>query len=186
MSSPDPVAMARRIALQHPGATLGCPACDASLTASNLDRHLGKVHPDVLSPAPTAWRGVGRVFRGHLALRDGHLELRRPLGLDRRVALPAAVTVGGARTTRADVIDVSLDVPTPRMHEERAGVYLQVGTGRRSIAVRCPSGGGVRRHWSGWQQGPRRRRWHITLAAPDFAALQYALAEVGMLQLRTA
>lgn len=184
MSAPDPVATARRLAQQHPDATLGCPGCDASVKASNLDHHLGKVHPGLPSPAPTAWRGVGRLFRSHLALRDGRLELHRPLGRDRRVALPADVTLGGARATRADVIDVGLDLPNPGTHEERAGVYLQVGTGRRSIAVRCPSGGGVRRHWSGWQQGPRRRRWHITLAAAEFAALQYALAEVGMLQLR--
>lgn len=39
------VAIARSLAAAHPSATLPCPECSAIVNASNLVRHLGKVHP---------------------------------------------------------------------------------------------------------------------------------------------
>lgn len=43
---------ARTLAAAHPGATLPCPACAASLQAANLDKHLTKVHAALLNGAP--------------------------------------------------------------------------------------------------------------------------------------
>jgi hypothetical protein len=61
------VAIARSLAAAHPNAVLPCPACPASVNASNLEQHLGKVHPTALqqsSPAgPVQLIGVDRHIR---------------------------------------------------------------------------------------------------------------------------
>jgi len=51
--------------------------------------------------------------------------------------------------------------------------------------VRCKENTGFRKTWTGWQQAPRSRRWHITLDPADFVALQYSLYEIGVLALRS-
>ena len=63
----------------------------------------------------------------------------------------------------------------------RAGAYLRVADGHRSITVGCPHGAGIRKHWNGWTAGPRRKWWDVDLSAPAFVELQYALAAAGLL-----
>jgi hypothetical protein len=48
------VAIARSLAAAHPSATLPCPACEATVNAGNLERHLGKVHATALQASPVA------------------------------------------------------------------------------------------------------------------------------------
>ena len=181
----DPISIARQLAREHPDGQLGCPSCDASLKAANLDRHLGKVHGDGSGSTNDAgaWRGTERVKRGRLSLEGSALVLRRALRRRRSVPLPAPVAAGGARVRSGGVHSSTHDYITETI-DESAGTYLRIGGGRRSIVVRCRSGGGVHKHWRGWVQGPLTRRWHITLSAADFAALQYVLADHGVLQLR--
>src|SRR5690606_32638055 len=101
------------------------------------------------------------------------------------VGLPAPVTIGGLTKRTMDPVDGRSDGNIPGM-ELKAGTYLQVGEGRRSVVVRCATAGGARKCWSGWQSGPRRRRWHVTVSPAELAALQYDLAERGLLALRSA
>lgn len=131
----------------------------------------------------TVWCGTDRLRRGRLQLEGSEFALSRALRRRRSVRLPAPVSAGGARTRRGGVHSSTHDYITDSV-DESAGTYLRVGDGRRSIVVRCPSGGGFRKHWQGWEQGPVARRWHLTLSAADFAALQYVLADLGMLRLR--
>ena len=62
MSTPAAIASAKAIASKNPDRRIACPVCAAELKASNLQKHLDKVHD---SPADTesgeaAWRGVDR------------------------------------------------------------------------------------------------------------------------------
>lgn len=66
------------------------------------------------------------------------------------------------------------------------GTYLRLARRRRAITVGCATSTELRKHWSGWTKGPRRKRWDVTLSAPDFVALQYALADQAVLVAPTA
>ncbi len=238
--SDGPLAIARRFAAAHPGATLPCPACAAAVNAVNLDRHLKKVHPDpatldratrvawlgperlVLRPLviipvlfvagvitwswrsdqlPRPWFLVAagvvavslllsglavadvRLFRGRLSVDGAAVRLRHTFGLaTRTLHCVDRVEVGAAYrlvsdSTNLDIGSGSSEVP--------AGAFLRLFDGRRSITVHCRTGGSVRKSWTGWQPGRRRRRWDVTLGAADFVGLQYALAEAGRLQIRS-
>ena len=60
----DTLEIARRLARENPGATLPCPLCAASVGATNLEKHLGKVHPNNAStPLSASWSGRDRKMR---------------------------------------------------------------------------------------------------------------------------
>jgi hypothetical protein len=131
---------------------------------------------------------VGRLLRrtdraqARLAVTDREVVLRHRVGTGTaRVRLPARVETGtlvrhhgasGGGEGSGDVTEA---------HDERVGSYLRVGTGRRAITVGCTNGTRMRKHWAGWESGPTRRRWDVTLAPAEFVAFQYALAQVGVL-----
>lgn len=119
-------------------------------------------------------------FRARLSVKDGEVRVRQRLGTRAvRVALPAPVEVGTLFVRRRadghhqDGDGASIDV--------RTGAYLRIGTGRRAITVGCPTATGLRKHWTGWSSGPRRKWWDVNLDAPSFVELQYALAGGGVL-----
>lgn len=127
------------------------------------------------------------VFRGRLSLRGDGVRLRHTLGLfTRTLRTVDRIECGSAYRTRPDSTASMTSHPdvNPPGIEERAGVYLRLFDGRRSITVHCRNNTGLRKTWTGWQPGPRRRRWSITLRPADFVGLQYALAASGRLQLR--
>jgi hypothetical protein len=122
-------------------------------------------------------------FRARLTLTDGGARLRHTLGLRRRNIGPvqrletgAAYKVVPAPGT-AGYHDVYAGV------DQRAGSYLRLRGRRNSITVRSRNSQ-LRTSWTGWHPAKRRRRWDITLTDGDFAALQYSLAEPGLLRPR--
>lgn len=118
-----------------------------------------------------------RLFRGRLSAHGDGLVLRHTLGLGRRrLARVDRVVTGSAYDRNSGPDGITSDTG--------AGIYLDLRCGRRRIIVRCPQSAGFRRTWTGWEQGARSRRWHITLAPADFVALQYTLAELGVLRPR--
>jgi hypothetical protein len=128
--------------------------------------------------------GTG-VLRARLTADDDGLVLRYALGTARhRLPLPAQVTVGGLRrTTRGPGSGDPTRYSTPGV-EVPAGTYLGLAAGRHRLVVGCATSTGLRAHWSGWQQGPRRRRVDVTLSPADFTALQYVLHDTGVLHPR--
>lgn len=176
---------ARLLAAEHPGAVLVCPVCGGALKGGNLERHLAKLHPDAIDPTDElSWHGLG-FHRGRLWVDDDELRLRRTGGLRRRrLAGIDRITAGATIKSQADPIMATYDDVNAAGIDHRAGGYLRAHSGRRSITVRCRSGSPFRKVWTGWEQGGQRRRWDITLAPGDFAALQYALTRIGPLRLR--
>jgi hypothetical protein len=126
-----------------------------------------------------------RLFLGRLSVDGSRVRLRHTLGLLTRT-LPAVdrVIVGSAyRTVPDSTVSMSADPDVGGGSTEvPAGAYLRMFDGRRSIVVHCRNNTGMRKTWTGWQQGKRRRTWAITLDPPEFVGLQYALAAAGLLQ----
>lgn len=154
-----------------------CPVCAASVKGENLPRHLEKTHPGSPDTAP---------LPGRLRIEPGAVILRRRFGIgQRRVSLPATVEIGGLTKSRpsAGMTSYADDFNVP--HDDvAAGTYLRLSS-NGSIVISCRQSTSVRKHWTGWTPGPRRRRAHLRLDAPTFVALQYALAAQGALTLRT-
>lgn len=119
-------------------------------------------------------------FRARITVTDDGIRLRHRLGTgSRRLSLPATVETGSLfsmHTNRTGESDAHTRV---RRH---AGAYLRVIDGRRTITVGCPHATDIRKHWTGWTSGSRRKWWDIDLSAPAFVELQYALAEAGCLE----
>ncbi len=178
---------ARGLAAAHPQAMLPCPVCGTGVRGSNLERHLGKSHAGAPSgDAAAAWSDQRGLSAARLSADGDELALRGRTGLrTRRLALPAAVEVGGLERSRMTSVGSSYVDDYPGMADattERAGVYLRLG----SATIGCRSSTDVRKHWTGWKQAGRRRRCDIMLAPADFVALQYLLAARGLLALRAA
>jgi hypothetical protein len=111
--------------------------------------------------------------------------LRRRFRLGhRRVTLPARVEIGGLvrSVPSAGMSSYADDFNVP--HDDvPAGTYLRL-TGGGTIVVACKTSSAVRKHWTGWTPGKRRRGAHIRLDPPAFVTLQCALADSGALTLR--
>jgi hypothetical protein len=122
------------------------------------------------------------LVRARLRVHDDALVLRYALGLARRKVRLGGATVesGGLERLRGGGSSTG-DSATI----EAAGTYLAVGAGRR-LVIGCRTGTGLRGHWSGWRQGPKRRRWDIDLDPAAFVGLQYALHRQGLLAPRAA
>ena len=73
-------------------------------------------------------------------------------------------------------------------HDVDAGGYLRLEApdGGPTLTVMTPKGMGIRAHWdpSGYTDGPKRKRWDITLPREAAVALQYQLAARGRLRVR--
>lgn len=120
-----------------------------------------------------------------LTLEGDQLRLRYGLGLLRSsVRLPATLTAGRAFRVRQDIVGQDDAVHGPG-RAEGAGSYLCLTNGAASLTIRCPHDCAVAEHWAGVQPGPRRDRHDITLDRAAFASLEYALAERGLLTVRT-
>jgi hypothetical protein len=136
-----------------------------------------------VSLATIVWGAVAwgvPLFPGLLTVNERGAVLRHSFGLARRrLGSIDEVVIGTAMESRPsgnsgnDDSYASVDV--------RVGGYLQLRGGRRQITVHCPTAGGVRSTWSGWEQGKKRKRLDITLDPREFAALQLALWERGSL-----
>ncbi|MEV7396473.1 hypothetical protein [Aeromicrobium sp. NPDC092404] len=140
----------------------------------------------VASLAIVVWGAVAwgvPLFPGRLRVDESGAVLRHSFGLARRrLSSIDKVVIGTAMESRPsgnsgnDDSYASVDV--------RVGGYLQMRGGRRQITVHCPSAGGVRSTWAGWEQGKKRKRLDITLDPREFVALQLALWERGTLSPR--
>jgi hypothetical protein len=120
-----------------------------------------------------------------LTLEGDALRLRWGLGLRRSaVRLPATLEAGRvfwmrlARATRSDEVHGAST-------KEGSGSYLRLTNGPASLTIRCPHDCAFAEHWAGVQRGPKRDRYDISLDRATFAALEYALAERGLLTVRT-
>jgi hypothetical protein len=121
-----------------------------------------------------------------VTLAHDELRVRYLFGLlDRRVGLPAAVQVGRAFRTRMGASPVHDSLATPAV-KESAGSYLRIAHGNSDVIIRCAHDCLLEEHWlsASTTRGPRRDRWDISLDRAEFAALEYALAERGVLVLR--
>lgn len=75
LQSSSGVAIARQLAASHASASLPCPVCASTLKAANLERHLGKVHPEHAQSS---------------ASPSGPLQVQ---GIDRGLVIPAVVVM---------------------------------------------------------------------------------------------
>jgi hypothetical protein len=160
---------------------LPCPVCTASVKEQNLPAHLTSKHSGAGPPA-MPWRDRRRLSLARLEVDGDELRLRTRLGFSRRAKLTAPVVVAGLTRNRA----LS---PTASYADERAGVVPGTERAGLSIAVGgivagCARSTDLRKHWAGFTDGKKRSRVHIALDPPAFVALQYALAEHGLLRSR--
>jgi hypothetical protein len=178
----DTLTIARRLAAEHPGARLPCPACAVSVNAGNLDRHLAGVHPGFAAAAPP-WRGTG-FFPVSLTFTDDALVLRHRLGLSRRaVALPCRLEVGPLVAWRLDPVMSSYADDTNVAGEHvRAGRYLRL-VGEAAITIGCRQATQFHAHWDRAQlhDGAPRRRCDLILPRVALVALEYELARRNLL-----
>lgn len=153
-----------------------CPVCGVSPKGKNFVKHQDK-HPGAV--VATTWRSARRTLRYPFGVT---LRVEPDaVWLGRKHVAPQQVRMGSAWRSRPDGLSSTGGVdPGYGTVEEHAGTYLAIG----KIVVRCDISTDVRRNWTGWEQGGRRKRWRVTLHAGDFVAFQYALAELGLLQPR--
>jgi len=228
-----PEVVARSLAAAHPKAMLPCPVCAASLKASNLDKHLGKVHSGVVAEG-RRWSGSDRALMRPLVALFFVTVLQLPLltvvpvafeqlallaiaaqmtvflgglGLTLFGKLPAELSLEGNRLVvryGLGLLSRSVTLPpekvavgvlleeVPRTHvpgypdwatdDVKAGTYLRLrGTGMLTLGTK--TGTGLRGHWdpAGWSSGGKVKWWDITLDASALVAVEYMLAERGLL-----
>ncbi len=126
------------------------------------------------------------LFPGRLRVDERGVLLTHSFGLGRRrLGAVERVVVGSAWEIRSTSLSNTGESTSHAGRPVRIGSYLQLRQGGRRITVHCRSSGSLRSVWSGFEQGTKRRRLDITLSAPDFTALQYALWELGALAPRT-
>ena len=180
----DAIATARTLAAAHPAAMLPCPICAASLKAENVERHLGKVHPDARN-AETRWAGKGALGLApvQLSLDGDAVVLRHWLGLaTRRVTLPCAIEVGalwGERMAAPMGAPETTEAATP----VRTGRYLRLVGDDASITIGATQSTQFPTHWArrGWREGGKRRGCDIRVPVTAMLALEYLLASRALL-----
>jgi hypothetical protein len=169
----ETIAIARRLAGEHPHARLPCPVCAVSVNAENVDTHLAKVHPDPAT-VPPPWRGLGflGIFPCSLAFDDDAVVLRHSLGLGRRtVTLPCVFEVGALFRSQPDAITASYADDTNQPSQlVRAGRYLRF-VGDRAITIGCRQA----------IQLDGGRSCDLVLSRAAFVAVEYELARRGLL-----
>jgi len=123
--------------------------------------------------------GMTGWFPGWLRLDGDRVRYKHSLGLGRRtVAMPCTITIGPLVTTHR--IDAANDFNSPGT-EVRVGFYLRVTSGRTSITIGCRHNTLATMHWTGWQQGSKRNFCDVIIPGPEMVALEYALAQRGLL-----
>lgn len=159
------------------------------MKGENLDRHLTKVHAgaaDVASP----WRGKGALglFPCSVAIADNEVVLRHTFGLFRRIVpLPSGIEAGSLWKTRPDAITASYadDGSTPSV-DFKAGRYVRIECPRSKVGITVGCRGGPPLAWDGCREGPRRKSVDLRIAVEAMVALEYALAQRGVLTPRSA
>jgi hypothetical protein len=122
-----------------------------------------------------------RAFRATVSVEDDEVVLRHRMGTGTiRLDLADVAAETGALYQRRSSHTPGSD-HGGAVTEVHAGSYLRLATGRRGITVGCTSSTGLRKHWRGAASGPRRKVWDVTLPAPAYVALQYALADHAVL-----
>lgn len=172
-------AFARELAASHPDAKLPCPVCANTLSARNLSAHLAKVHPGD-DGAARPWQGRRfAIFPASLAHAEGSIVLRTLLGR-RTVKLPCTVEVGTrvGQQTAAGMSSYADDHNVPHT-DVRIGWYLRLGG---AISIGCKTAANVKAHWTGWQQGPRRRIVDLVVERRVLVEVEYVLASAGALR----
>lgn len=128
---------------------------------------------------------VTGVFRARLVIDGDRVRLRYGLGLrSRSLLIGRQVELGRLWTLRPRAGMSTYE--NTRDAKVEAGAYLRLLEGKRRITVGCPKGTGTRKHWSdaGWKSGASTRYWDITLDRETMVALEYALADRGVLSPR--
>lgn len=131
---------------------------------------------------------LGR-FKARLTVTGDTLRLRRTLGLRERVVrLPAPIEAGPMTETMGNAVMSSYH---DEMHvgggrEETVGVYVRLG-GRAGLTIGCRQQTGFRHHWDpkGWRAGPAHNGCDIEVQGPILVAIEYMLAERGLLSPRS-
>ncbi|MCY0987544.1 hypothetical protein OV203_10445 [Nannocystis sp. ILAH1] len=129
-------------------------------------------------------------FKARISVTGDALRLRRTLGLRERVVrLPASIEIGRMTETRGNA---ALSTYNDEMHvddgkEELVGTYLRLGAGRAGMIIGCRQKTGFRHHWDpkGWRAGPAYNGCDIEVKGPILVAIEYMLAERGLLSPRT-
>jgi hypothetical protein len=120
-----------------------------------------------------------RGFPARLVVDRASLTLRHSWGCgSRSVDLPAPVDVGGVweRGARMDTANDFI-----RSFPRRLGGYVRIG-GRRGITIGCESVRELRKSWTGWAPGPKKRSRDIVISRAQLATLQYVLADARVLR----
>lgn len=126
-------------------------------------------------------------FSARLILAGDHVRARYALGSGTtRVPLPAKIELGGVQETKHSVV-VNSNYDMASTHDVSAGGFLRLVGGGKSLTIGCRKPGDVRKHWDpvGWSKGKTTKHWDVTLEATDFVALQYHLADRGVLTVRS-
>jgi hypothetical protein len=119
-----------------------------------------------------------------LTLAGDELRVRYFFGLrGRRVRLPAAIEFGRAFKLRMMPTANNDSLAAPSV-EESAGSYLRLTQEGVGVVVRCKHDALLEQHWQSPARGPKRDRWDISLDRAAFAALEYSLADRGVLAQR--
>lgn len=124
------------------------------------------------------------VFKAELRLEAGAVRLRFLFGLRERVmALPAELEVG--RLVEMRVAAGSHQLENAPGEEVRAGAYLKLTQGGRSLVVGA-RGAGLAQRWAAgtFRQAKKRASWDITLERQGMLQLEYHLARLGLLRPR--
>lgn len=167
-------------------ATTAVPLLDTWVLS--LDDPLGRL--SLVLPI-VAWivvfLAVGDKFRGRLLLDAAQIGFRRSLGRGwKRLGFPLRVEYGPLTRLVSTMPAYEDDGPTA-VESQRAGFYVRLRHGGRSITVGCPQATGFRKHWCSASGGPARARRSVDLWIEPvaFVGLQYALVRAGALRPRS-
>ncbi len=119
-----------------------------------------------------------------LTIEGEHLRLSWGFGiLSRSAVLEAPITVGVVTVQRMNAVHIKGADYNEHAETVRGGRYLEVGGIRVATKGKGTAFG---KHWSddGVKSGGRRARWQISIGREDMVALEYALAERGLLRAR--
>jgi hypothetical protein len=125
-------------------------------------------------------------FKARLELAGEILQLSYAFGLRRRsVRLPAAIEVGRVTEFRSTALGTSARM-RGQGEQRDAGNYMRLHNDAGSLIVGCRSGTAFRKHWAqqGWQSGPKRAKWDVSIDRESLVVLEYQLAARGLLVLR--
>lgn len=126
------------------------------------------------------------LFPAWIRFHEGKVTLQYGLGLRwRTLSKIDGLAVGRLWRNQPASLTNQTDHPGP-YHKVDAGMSLTLGQGWRKIRVRYAGGTAFRKHWAedDYKQGGRGWWWDIEFPREQAVALEYVLADQGLLHLR--